>query len=251
MSGTGFKDHFSSHAEAYARSRPGYPQELFSHLAALAPSLELAWDCATGNGQVAIGLAQHFERVIATDASAAQIEHAFAHDRIAYRVEPAEATSLDTASVDLVTVGQALHWFDLDRFYVEVRRVLRRGGAIVAWCYGRCTIAPDIDAVVDRFYAEIVGPFWPPERLFVESGYRTLPFPFERIPMPDFSMQAEWTAPELLAYLGTWSATKRFEAEQGRDPRDEIAESLSQAWGSRHTRRRIEWPLSYLAGRVA
>jgi SAM-dependent methyltransferase len=249
MSGTGFKDHFSSHAEAYARSRPGYPQELFSHLASLATSGRLAWDCATGNGQVAIGLARHFDRVVATDASAAQIEHGFLDDRIAYRVEPAEATSLETASVDLVTVGQAVHWFDLDRFYAEVRRVLRPGGVLAAWCYGRCTIAPNVDAVVDRFYTEIVGPFWPVERTFVESGYRTLPFPFEHVPMPAFSMHADWTAQELLAYLGTWSATKRFETECGRDPRDAIAEFLLNAWGSRHARRRIEWPLSFLAGR--
>lgn len=249
MSGTGFKDHFSSHAEAYACSRPGYPPALFAHLVSLAPSHQLAWDCATGNGQVAIGLARHFDRVVATDASAAQIDHAFRHERIAYRVEPAEATSLDAASVDLVAVGQALHWFDLDRFYAEVRRVLRTGGVIVAWCYGRCTVAPDIDAIIDRYYVEIVGPFWPPERIFVESGYRTLPFPFARVPLPAFDMQAEWTADELLAYLGTWSATKRFEAHHGRDPRDEIAEPLVNAWGSRHLRRRMEWPLSFLAGR--
>lgn len=251
MSGPRFKDHFSSHAEAYARSRPGYPSALFSHLAALAPSRQLAWDCATGSGQVATGLAQHFDCVIATDASAAQIAHAFPNDRIDYRVEPAEATSLDAASVDLVTVGQALHWFDLDRFYAEVQRVLRPGGAVVAWCYGHCTVAPDIDALVNEFYRGIVGPFWPPEREHVESGYGRLPFPFEPVPMPALRMHAQWTADELLAYLGTWSATKRFEANQGRDPRDDIAESLLNAWGSRHMRRRIEWPLSFLAGRAS
>jgi SAM-dependent methyltransferase len=230
MSGAGFKDHFSSHAEAYARSRPGYPPAVFSHLASLAQSRQLAWDCATGNGQAAIGLAQHVEKVVATDASAAQIEHAFPHDRVVYRVEPAEGTSLESASIDLITVGQALHWFDLKRFYAEVRRVLRPGGVIAAWCY---------------------GPFWPPERDQVESGYRTLPFPFERIPLPDFSMEADWTAQELIAYLGTWSATKRFETELGRDPRDEIREALMNAWGSRHGRRRIQWPLSFLAGRIS
>jgi SAM-dependent methyltransferase len=249
MTGADFKDHFSAHAEAYARSRPGYPPALFAHLASLAPSPQLAWDCATGSGQVAIGLAQHFDRVVATDASAAQIEHAFRGERITYRVEPAEATSLETASVDLVTVGQALHWFDLDRFYAEVRRVLRPGGVLAAWCYGRCEIAPDVDAVVDRFYADIVGPFWPPERVFVESGYRTLPFPFERMPLPDFSMHADWTEEELMAYLGTWSAAKRFEAERGHDPRIEIEEVLAAAWGSPHGRRRIQWPLSFLVGR--
>jgi ubiquinone/menaquinone biosynthesis C-methylase UbiE len=249
MSGAHFKDHFSSHAAAYARSRPGYPPELFSHLAALAPSHYLAWDCATGSGQVAIGLAQHFGRVVATDASAEQIGHAFQHDRVEYRVEPAEATSLAAASVDVVTVGQALHWFDLDRFYAEVRRVLRPGGLLAAWCYGRCTIAPDIDALVDRLYREIVGPFWPAEREHVESGYRTLSFPFEPVPLPASRMHAEWTVDELLAYLGTWSATKRFESARERDPREEIAEPLINAWGSRHARRRIEWPLSFLAGR--
>jgi hypothetical protein len=112
-------------------------------------------------------------------------------------------------------------------------------------------IAHDIDAVVDRFYTDIVGPFWPAERVQVESGYRTLPFPFERIPLPDFSMQADWTVQELIAYLGTWSATKRFETELGRDPRDEIREALMNAWGSRHGRRRIQWPLSFLAGRIS
>jgi hypothetical protein len=120
---------------------------------------------------------------------------------------------------------------------------------IAAWCYGRCTIAPDLDAIVDRYYADIVGPFWPPERALVESGYRTLPFPFARVPLPEFSMHADWTADELIAYLGTWSATKRFETETGRDPVSEIEDPLMNAWGSRHARRRIQWPLSFLAGR--
>lgn len=249
MSGARFRDHFSSHAAEYARARPGYPAELFACLAALVPSRRLAWDCATGNGQVAIDLAPHFDRVIATDASAEQIAHAFPHEGVDYRMEPAEATSLAAGSVDLVTVGQALHWFDLDRFHAEARRVLKPDGLIVAWCYGHCTVAPDIDALVNDFYRRLVGPFWPPERHHIESGYRTLSFPFTPVSLPAFGMHAEWTADELLAYLGTWSATKRFEAHHGRDPRDEIAEPLVNAWGSRHLRRRIEWPLSFLAGR--
>jgi SAM-dependent methyltransferase len=236
MSGSAFKDHFSGHAGDYARSRPSYPDALFAHLASLSPLQQLAWDCATGNGQAALGLALHFEHVVASDASAEQIAHGFPHDRVA-------------CSVDLVTIGQALHWIDLERFYAEVRRVLRPHGVVAAWCYKRCTVAPDIDTVVDRYHAEIVGPFWPPERVLVETGYRTLNFPFERISMPGFCMQADWTAEELLAYLGTWSATKRYQAERGRDPREAIKASLVGTWGSPHARRRIQWPLSFLAGR--
>lgn len=249
MSGPAFKDHFSAHADDYARSRPIYPDALFGHLAALSPLRQCAWDCATGNGQAALGLARHFEHVVASDASAEQIAHGFPHDRVAYRVEPAESTALEDSSVDLVTVGQALHWFDLDRFYAEVRRVLRPRGVLAAWCYGRCNVAPGIDAVVDRYYEEIVGPYWPPERVLVEAGYRTLPFPFEHVPLPSFHMQADWTAQELLAYLGTWSATKRYQAERGCDPREAIKASLVRTWGSPHARRRIQWPLSFLAGR--
>ncbi|HEY6066574.1 MAG TPA: class I SAM-dependent methyltransferase, partial [Thermoanaerobaculia bacterium] len=177
-----FPDHFSGVAGAYAEHRPRYPDRLFEWVAGLAPRRELAWDCATGNGQAALGLADHFERVIATDASPAQIAAAVPHPRVEYRVAPAESSGLAAESADVVTVGQALHWFDRPAFYAEVRRVLRPGGVLAAWTYGHCLLGdPSADAAMRRFYSETVGPCWPPERALVDEGYRSIELPFEEI----------------------------------------------------------------------
>src|SRR5262249_48916706 len=159
-------------------------------------------------GQAAVSLASRFDRVFATDASREQIDNAEVHPKIVYRVAPAEESGLERASVDLVTVAQALHWFDLDRFYPEVRRVAATGGVLAAWCYNRLTVEPAVDSVVERYYEEIVGPYWPPERAKVEQGYTSLPFPVEEIRHPEFEMQERWTLAHLVGYLGTWSAAR-------------------------------------------
>jgi SAM-dependent methyltransferase len=245
-----YKDHFSAQAADYARYRPHYPAELFRWLAEAAPGRSLAWDCATGNGQVAAGLALHFAEVLATDASAEQLRHVPALPGVTYRVEPAEGSSLADGSADLVSVGQALHWFDLERFYGEVRRVLRPGGVVAAWCYNLLACEPAVDAVVGRFYRDVVGPCWPADRVKVEQGYRDLPFPFEALTPPDLALHADWDLEELLGYLGTWSASQRYRAERGADPLQEVAQPLAAAWGSPHTKRRIKWPLHFLVGRV-
>lgn len=244
-----FKDHFSGHAGEYAKYRPRYPAELFARLAEIAPTRELAWDCATGNGQAAVALAAVFERVIASDASAEQIGNAARLPNIEYKVETAEQSSLVAASVDLITVSQALHWFDLERFYAEAQRVLKPNGAIAAWCYGRRMITPDIDRVFKRYYRDVVGPYWPPERALVEDGYRGLPFPFERVAVGDFEMTVEWDLADLFSYFGTWSASQRYLAETGRDPRGEIDIELRAVWGPEIMKRVIAWPLYLLAGR--
>lgn len=243
-----FKDHFSTHSAEYARYRPNYPPALFDWLAQLVPERALAWDVGTGSGQAALGLARHFARVVASDAAEAQLRNAVAHPRVVYKVMPAERGDLDDASADLVTVAQALHWFDFDRFYAEVRRVLKPRGAIAAWTYGVNRIAPEIDAIVQRYYVEIVGPYWPPEREYVDKAYRTIPFPFEEIEAPRFEMQQPWTLDDLLGYLGTWSASKRYAEARGEDPIALIREPLARAWGT-STERTVEWPLYLRAGR--
>ena len=246
-----FADHFTSVAADYASFRPTYPAALFAWLADIVPGRALAWDCAAGSGQASRGLAAHFERVIATDASAAQIAAAASHPRVEYRVAPAEASGLPDGVVDLVTVAQALHWFDLDRFYAEARRVLKPGGVLAVWTYGVLSVAGEaVDARARAFYRETVGPYWPPERRHVESGYRTLPFPFAELETPAFRMEASWSLPELLGYFRSWSATARYLAERGHDPVEALAAELASLWGSPSDRRTITWPLALRAGRA-
>ena len=244
----GAKDHFKDVSKHYASSRPTYPSSLFDWLAAQCESHQCAWDCGTGSGQVAMDLVARFSRVVATDASAAQIAEATAHARIDYRVAPAECSGLDPASVDLVAVAQALHWFDLDRFYPEVRRVLKLRGVFAAWCYGVIELEGDaVDQLVRRFYLETVGPYWPAERRHVETGYRDLPFPFETLRAPPFAMRAEWKLEQLLGYLRSWSATARFVASRGYDPVGELEQCLRPIWGGDGHNREVVWPLSLLA----
>jgi SAM-dependent methyltransferase len=188
--------------------------------------------------------------VTATDASAAQIGQAPPHPRVRYRVAPAEASGLPDASVDLVTVAQALHWVDLEPFFAEARRVLVPGGVLAAWCYGLPSLDdPEIDRLLAHFYTSIVGPYWAPERRLVETGYRTLAFPFDELAAPSFDMALDWSLPELAAYLGTWSATCRFRSERGCDPVEPFAVRLAPLWGPSDGRRRVRWPLSLRIGR--
>jgi len=245
-----FQDHFSAIATAYARARPAYPPALYAALAALAPGRALAWDCGTGNGQAAHGLAAHFDAVLATDLSGQQLGAASPHARITFRVAPEAASGLPPRSVDLVTAAQAAHWFDLDAFYAEARRVLRPGGVIAMWCYNLCRVAPLIDERVATFYAATVGPFWPPGREHVEAAYRSLPFPFPELSLPPFVMEQWWTLADLGAYIRTWSAVTRFVATRGFDPVAPLLEEIAAPWGAATELRRVAWPLAVRAGRL-
>ena len=244
-------DHFSPIAQTYAQARPHYPAALFEWLAGLCRHHDRAWDCGAGSGQASVALAGHFKTVIATDSSAAQIAQAVAHPAVDYRVAAAESSGLADASADLVTVAQALHWFDFARFFDEVRRVLRPGGVMAAWSYGIVHIEGEaVDALALAFYHDEVGPYWPPERRHVEDGYRSIPFPFEAIEAPAFSMVLDWTLDELLAYFRSWSATARYQRDRGVDPVAALAQQLAGVWGDPQARRRVQWPLSVRAGRV-
>lgn len=244
-----FADHFSAHAAAYARARPTYPSALFQWLASVAPAREAAWDCGTGNGQCALGLAEHFDRVLATDASAAQLREAMPHPRVEYRLASAEVSGLPPTSVDLVTVAQALHWFDLPSFYAEAQRVARPGAVIAAWSYGLMTISPEVDEVVQRIYGE-TGADWPPERALVDDGYRALPFPFAPLDAPEFVMRQHWTVSQTVDYVGTWSGVRRYAARTGTDPIAAEFRALTAAWGDASEPREVRWPLALRVGRV-
>ncbi|MBF0192176.1 MAG: class I SAM-dependent methyltransferase [Magnetococcales bacterium] len=246
-----FKDHFSTVAGHYAGNRPGYPPELFAWLAGQCTERGLAWDCGAGTGQASVELARHFERVEATDASAAQIAQATPCPGVVYRQARAEASGLVAGSVDLIVVAQALHWFDLEAFYAEVRRVLKPGGVVAAWSYGVLSVEGEgVNALVQDFYHHEVGPHWPPERCHVENGYRDLFFPFAAIPAPTFAMRALWHLDSLLGYFSSWSATAQYCKVRGIDPVALLRPRLRAIWGDADRPRWVEWPLVLRAGRL-
>lgn len=245
------KHDFSGQAAAYAEFRPDYPAALFEFIATLVSRRRLAWDCGTGSGQAAAALAGHFDRVIATDASAAQLADARPHQRVEYRVATAEVSGLTHASVDVVTVAQALHWFDLDRFYPEVHRVLTPGGALVVWSYGDPVLDhPPLDAMLRRFNRETLAPYWHPGRKHVRDGYRGLPFPFAEVSAPALLLERAWTLAELAGYVRTWSAAGRYVAALGADSVAPLAAELARGWGDPAVRHGVRWSLQVRAGTV-
>ncbi len=244
-----FKDHFSGHASVYHAARPTYPDALFDWLAAQAPTRALAWDAGCGNGQASVTLASRFARIYASDPSAAQIANAEQRPNIEYHVEAAEQCGLADASADLVSVAQALHWFDLPRFYAQAHRVLKPGGLFAAWAYSDCHVTAPIDAIKDYLYVDLTGPYWPPDRVHIDSGYRTLPFPFVEMTAPEFDMCANWTLAQFLAYLRSWSATQRYLIATGQDPVAQVESDLRHAWGDPASLRAVRWNFHLRCGR--
>ena len=243
-----FKDHFSERAADYAKYRPHYPKAIFKYLSSIVERPHLALDCATGSGQAACGLAPFFDRVVATDASMKQISNATRSRKVSYTVALGEQTPLRSASVDLVTVAQALHWLTPDKFFTEMHRVLKPGGYIAVWCYNLLHVHPRVDIVLFRFYTEIVGPYWPPERKLTEEGYSSVPFPFEEKEPPSFDMNARWDLNDLVGYLRTWSASQKFVEKNKKDPIKEVYEALLDAWGEAEEKKRIRWPVTMRLG---
>lgn len=245
-----FKDHFSATASSYAAYRPTYPRALAEFIAGQAPACGVAWDCGCGSGQLSVLLGEVFEHVIATDASDKQIVQAVPHPNVEYRVAPAESSGLGDAAVDAIVAAQAAHWFDLPAFYAEVRRVGKPGAVVALVSYGRLVLDAEIDGIVQRFYSETAGPYWPPERRHVEGGYRSLPFPFAAVETPAIDMQAEWPLPAFLGYVDTWSAVNALRQAQGTEPIDAFRRTLSVAWGDPLRARVVRWPLTIRAGRL-
>jgi SAM-dependent methyltransferase len=244
-----FKDHFSRQSSDYSRYRPGYTPELIAWLAALAPDRRLAVDCATGNGQAAILLAEHFDAVLAVDGSEAQLRQAMPHPRVRYQHALAEALPVPDRSVALVAVAQAVHWFDFDRFHAECRRVLEPGGVLAVWTYTVFRAGGAVDAVVDRFYHGTIAPYWPPERQYVQEHYRTLPFPWREVAAPAFELQTDWTLEQALGYIASWSSVQRYRDTLDADPLPGLQAELSSVWPAAATLR-LKWPIHLRVGRA-
>lgn len=246
-----FHDHFSGHAAHYASARPRYPDTLFAWLAQHCAGHELAWDAGCGNGQASIVLTKHFAQVFASDPSREQIAQAAAQPRVRYAVEPAEHCSLADASVDLISVAQAYHWFDQVRFCDEVRRVARDGALVAIYSYARSSVNAAVDALFDHLYRDVLGRYWPPQRSQVENGYRDVLFAFAELEdVPNWQLRCDWTLAQYLAYLRSWSACQKFLTANGTDPVTTLAPAFAEAWGDPARVRRVVWPLNLRVGRV-
>ena len=243
-----FHDHFSNSAADYSAYRPTYPPAFIAAIAGLCSHHNLVWDVGTGNGQAALLLTDHFDDIVATDASSQQIANAITHHRITYSVAKESDSGLVDHSVDLITVAQALHWFDLDAFYAEVHRVLKRDGVLAAWTYGNATIDAEVDPIYEDFYSNRVGRYWPPERHHVLAGYRELPFPFDEMKTENWQTTANLTRDELIGYVGTWSAIANARQAESRNPVDELSESLKAIWPN-EVKKTVSWPISVRVGR--
>jgi ubiquinone/menaquinone biosynthesis C-methylase UbiE len=226
------KDNFSKQADVYAKYRPSYPAKLFDFIVNNTKQKDTAWDCATGNGQSAKELSPHFKKIFATDISQKQISNAYEADNIFYSVQPAEQTTLDDHSIDLVTVAQALHWFNFERFYAEVKRVSKPGSWLSVWMYSLLRISPAIDSIIEKYHFETMKNYWDNERKYVDANYATVPFPFSEIKSPEFASEYHWTLEELEGYFTTWSALQKFIAANDHNPVPELIKMIEPHWNN-------------------
>lgn len=245
-----WKDNFSKQAGSYAKYRPQYPSHLYHFLMTLVENKRVAWDCGTGNGQVARCLAAVFERVIATDASASQLAYAQPLPNIEYRVAPAEESGLSSSSIDLITVAQAVHWFNFERFYSEVRRVAHHETVIAVWGYGLLQISASLDEILFHLYTEMLGRYWDAERKHLDEAYQTIPFPFQEMITPAFKMQASWYLADLIGYLNTWSSLQKFIVAENYNPLEAIEADLRKSWGDLNQPKTINWDIYLKVGKV-
>ncbi len=242
--------HFGEDSQAHLQFRPDYPDALYEYILSFVSERNLVWDCGTGNGQAAVKLANYFQEVIATDINATQLAAATQKKNIQYQAWPAEKTGIKNVSVDLVTIAQALHWFDFDAFYTEVKRVSKPDSIIAAWCYALIDVNPEVNISIRKLYNEILGnQYWPPARLHIDAGYQTIPFPFTKIKTPTFTIEKSIDIDQLFGYLNTWSAVKEYTQHNGKNPLSLIYPELKEAWGA-STKKHVSWPIYLLAGRV-
>ncbi|UKJ08393.1 class I SAM-dependent methyltransferase [Solitalea lacus] len=224
------KDIFSGIAKEYSQFRPGYPEELFDFLLQQVNNRKLAWDCGTGNGQVAVKLANYFDQVYATDISENQLLNALKKENITYQCAAAEHTTFSNSTFDLITVAQAIHWFNFEQFYTEVKRTLKPNGIIAVIGYGLLKTEPQTNTLINYFYNDVLGSYWDDERKYIDEGYQTIPFPFKEINAPTFTNTYHWTKEQFIGYLNTWSAVQHYISKNGENPLDLIEKELNSFW---------------------
>ena len=244
-----FKDLFSKQSATYAKYRPGYPIALFEYLSSLVPEKNMAWDVATGNGQSAISLSRYFKQVIATDASEQQIAHATPAENIIYKTEPAEYSSLADESINLITVAQALHWFNFEKFYKEVNRVIKNNGIIAAWAYTIPSHNEEVNQLINHFHDEVVGSYWQAENKLIIDEYKAIPFPFEAIASPQFMIEKQMNLCELIGHLQSWSATQKFIQDKKTDPTEKLFNQLLLYWKNPDESKNISWKIILKVGK--
>jgi len=245
----GNKDYFSGHSKQYATFRPTYPEDLYEFIFKYVRKFDNAWDCATGNGQVAQYLSARFDKVFATDISQQQLDNAYQSGNIYYSIAAAEKTEIPNRTIDLITVAQALHWFTVEDFYKEVNRATKPGALVAIWGYNVLRISPEVDKIIEDFYLNTTGPYWDERRKFVDTEYQSIPFPFEEIPFPDIDIEIAWSLAHLTGYLATWSATQKFIKVNGFDPVAPLAEKLKSHWKEGEIKE-TRFPLFGKIGRV-
>jgi len=242
------KDNFSTQSNLYAKFRPTYPQELYDFMFAQCSNFSAAWDCGTGNGQVPGVLSNSFEEVFATDISSQQLENAIKKQNIHYSQQPSENTNFKDQSFDLITVAQAIHWFNFDEFYKEVKRCLKPVGVFAVVGYELFSSNEETNIVIEELYHGLIGPYWDKERYLLEEGYKTIPFPFKEIETPNISLNLDWSFDELIGYLKTWSAVKHYENDKGVNPVDILKKELRQAYGEHG---KIHYPILFRLGKLS
>jgi ubiquinone/menaquinone biosynthesis C-methylase UbiE len=228
------KDNFSKRSDLYAQFRPTYPEALFKHILQYVNATDTAWDCATGNGQAAQSLASYFDRVYATDISAKQVDNAVKRGNIIYKVESAENSSFDDNMFNLITVAQAIHWLDFEKFYREVKRTSKPGGILAVIGYGLIQTGGNLNDLIQHFYTQIVGPYWDKERRYIDENYKTIPFPFIELEPTQSHINVEWKFDQLTGYLNTWSAVQHYIKANNNNPVELYQDELKQAWGDKN-----------------
>ncbi len=243
------KDNFSQHATQYALYRPDYPEVLYSYILGLCKERKIAWDCGTGNGQVATKLSEYFEQVYATDISEKQLSNAIKKENIHYSLQPAERTSFSKNFFDLIVVAQAIHWFDFDLFYQEVKRTIKPNGLLIVVGYGLLKVNPEIDEIINTFYHNTIGPYWDAERHYIDEEYKTIPFPFEELSGPDMLSILDWSFEHFMGYINTWSAVQHFIKEKGYNPVEQLAQDILPFWPEQEIKK-VSFPILLRAGKV-